>query len=676
MKFRRALFVIMMGIAAMGLTGCSDDNEPTAPGPPDDTGIKTVVVAPDSVSLAAIGEDVLFEATAFDGAGAVVDTVFQWQSSRTDVVVIGLDGVATATGVGTAEIYASAGGVTDTASVAVAIAGGPVIEWLAAGNGQWQDSANWSGGTVPGADDVAVINVPGTYTVSMTADVSVLGLILGGDAGTQTLATAGNRLAFASGGLQGGAELEVGGIVQVAEDLVWNGGTIVGTGSLEIGGGATLSILGEALNLNLDLDVAGEVVVWEGANLRVRSGMMINSGGLLELQGEATVSVFEPGVLSSEGVIRKVAGTGEAAIYASSAEFNSTGALEVDAGSLAISGGVLSGFVDIAAGSVLRQSGTTGIPFAFFNGDGALEIRGSAVFGTYEGQSIKIEHLIVDSGVDLAISGLASLRVDQTFVWRRGIIGDLHSFTTQFGSVATFETSGTKILSNTAWDILGRVDGDSAVNLGLANGAGIVVERQALWNQVSGGTLKRGLGSSTGLQVLGEFRKTGDGAFVVEPQLDCSGTLNLIGGALTVQGDFTLQESGVITGGGTAAAGDNVRLIVVGAPSATMLGTIRPDLDGAPARLAINGAVELGSTFVVELDVLHFAGISTESLSFLTGQQVLNGTLALTVWQSPDGGSEYRVVSLIDGSGGFEAITGGEPFTDIIEDSRGVLLTR
>jgi len=200
---RYAIFAMML-IAIVFVTGCIDD-DPVAPGEPDDPSIKSVVVSPESAVFTSIGEDVQFNAEAFDGTGSEVDTVFVWQSSRADIVAIGTDGVATTAGIGTAEIYATAGGVTDTASVSVELTGGPLIEWITSDSGNWQDPANWSGGTVPGDGDVAVISVSGSYTVTLTGDVTIQGIVLGNETGTQTLATDTYALTFANGGLQGGA---------------------------------------------------------------------------------------------------------------------------------------------------------------------------------------------------------------------------------------------------------------------------------------------------------------------------------------------------------------------------------------------------------------------------------------------------------------------------------------
>jgi len=164
---------------------------------------------------------------------------------------------------------------------------------------------------------------------------------------------------------------------------------------------------------------------------------------------------------------------------------------------------------------------------------------------------------------------------------------------------------------------------------------------------------------------------------VVKPPLTCTGTLNLADGALTVEGDFLLHELGVITGGGTADdLGFNVRLNLIAADSAEMRGTIRPDLDGNPARMDIQGLVDLAPSFLVELDIMLPGDILFESLNFMTGGQKLAGTLSVNTVNYPDPGTEIRVVSTQVGTGKFDEITGDEVFTGKVEDERGVLLTR
>ena len=139
-----------------------------------------------------------------------------------------------------------------------------------------------------------------------------------------------------------------------------------------------------------------------------------------------------------------------------------------------------------------------------------------------------------------------------------------------------------------------------------------------------------------------------------------------------MQGDFNLLESGVITGGGTADLAMNPKLILVDAPSAVMSGTIRPDLNGQPARLDIQGLVDLESTFRMELDVMTSGDFNTESVYFLTSGQVFGGTLALHVLAPVEAEVDYKVVYSFAAQGEF-AVTGDEQFDTIIQDHEGVV---
>lgn len=645
---------------------------------PDDPSIVSVVISPESSTFTNIGEEQEFDASAFDAQGAVVDTVFEWQSSNPAIVQVGPGGFAIATGIGNAEIYATSGGKSDTSSVVVDVIGAPIFEWIAGVDGDWQDETKWSDGAVPQAGDMAVISVPGDYVVTMTGDVEVRGLQLGSDTGTQTLATGTNTLTIDHGGLSGGAALDIRGEVHVLQDAVWTGGSVVGTGSMTIERDAEFNLLSDSLKLDATLVNKGNITLLPGATLQINGGTLENNtGAFIDLQGNAVISVFGEGVFNSTGTIEKSSGQEEASILTSSATFTTDGELRVEFGILRVSGGTLKNKIDIAEGALLLQSGDTAIPTIISRGDGALEISGSVTFGTFAGQSMAIKNIILDSHRTPSMTGPANLRIDESFIWRKGNVSELGEFVTMPGSMTRFETTGSKGLFGATLIVIGQVEADESLNLSLADNGGVVIEPQGRWTQTNGGTISEGPGGADGFHVQGMLNKVGPGAFVVKTPLTCTGTLNLADGALTVEGDFLLHELGVITGGGTAVdVGFNVRLILVAASSAEMRGTIRPDLDGKPARMDILGLVDLTSSFIVELDIMLPGDILFESLNFTTGGQELAGLLDLNTVNFPDPGTEIRVVSTQVGTGTFDNIEGDGVFTGRVEDERGVLLTR
>lgn len=79
-------------------------------------------ISPGTVSLTSIGETVQFAVEALDGNGhPVAGVVFTWSSSNASVATVDASGLATTTGIGSAEIAATAGGVRAAAELTVEV---------------------------------------------------------------------------------------------------------------------------------------------------------------------------------------------------------------------------------------------------------------------------------------------------------------------------------------------------------------------------------------------------------------------------------------------------------------------------------------------------------------------------------------------------------------------------
>src|SRR5512147_403018 len=103
-----------------------------------------------------------------------------------------------------------------------------VITWTNTSNGNWSVAANWSPNQVPSTNDTAVITNAGIYTVTLNLDRTLAGLIIGGDSGTQTVATAGRTLTLAADG-----------VVNPNGRVLLSGGAISGTNQLRLAGTMT-----------------------------------------------------------------------------------------------------------------------------------------------------------------------------------------------------------------------------------------------------------------------------------------------------------------------------------------------------------------------------------------------------------------------------------------------------
>ncbi|MEQ1857951.1 MAG: Ig-like domain-containing protein, partial [Longimicrobiales bacterium] len=203
--------------------------------------------------------------------------------------------------------------------------------WVTNQSGTWNTAANWSQGSVPDAADSVVINLPGTYTVTMATNATVQSLTLGGASGTQTLS----------------ARLTLGGPSQIGANgvLVVSGVDIGGTGPLLNQGTINLSTADVTLPITNQgtINFGGTPVV-DGL-LTTLAGSTLRIGGVT---GSANVTVSNS--FTNNGLIELTSTSGQ------NSALNVTGTLTNAAGAnlnvLAAAGGTRT----LAAG--LNNAGT------------------------------------------------------------------------------------------------------------------------------------------------------------------------------------------------------------------------------------------------------------------------------------------------------------------------------
>jgi hypothetical protein len=178
------------------------------------------------------------------------------------------------------------------------------IFWKNGVSGNFATASDWSTGTVPGAGDDAVINAPGTYTVTSTvsetiADMTVgLGATLNVKAGTFTIAGGGG------GSTNGGILKATAGATLFIEDNVINAvgssngvieafGAGSSVGVISVQGGAVAAVNG------------GQVVIGGG----LKDGALNAFGGEVDIGAPSTL-VGETLKSSGSGVIKVVAAPG------------------------------------------------------------------------------------------------------------------------------------------------------------------------------------------------------------------------------------------------------------------------------------------------------------------------------------------------------------------------------
>jgi hypothetical protein len=200
-----------------------------------------------------------------------------------------------------------------------------VITWTNLAGGDWTDRANWSPNRVPGPKEIAAINLPGTYTVTLDYNAQCRTLLLGGAAGVQSLD-------WAYGGFAGTMVVETNAVVNLS------GGSLSLTGTLE--------------NRGRIVWPAGKAITWR---LEPSSTLWNRPTGVLDLQGSGwfyCVATLGPAI-HNEGLIRKTIGPGEIGTY-QSVSFVNTGTIEVQTGMLSVHQLDSSGLITVSEGAVVR----------------------------------------------------------------------------------------------------------------------------------------------------------------------------------------------------------------------------------------------------------------------------------------------------------------------------------
>jgi hypothetical protein len=228
------------------------------------------------------------------------------------------------------------------------IAQGTDTRWVNPAGGNWNVPTNWDNG-VPDATKNAVIDLAGTYTVTLDVDATVASLRLGGSSGTQTFALGGGVMLT----LNGASTVNSNGVINQA------GGTLTGSGNLTVNGvyswtygtqdgsGTTVIAANSTLNMSGDPDsrkpkkVVGRTLtnngtaVWTGTDaLLFDPNGIFNNNGTLDLQSDANAGNIarEPSFgFNNAGTLTKSAGTGTSAI---GVLFNNSGTVNANSGTL------------------------------------------------------------------------------------------------------------------------------------------------------------------------------------------------------------------------------------------------------------------------------------------------------------------------------------------------------
>jgi hypothetical protein len=442
-------------------------------------------------------------------------------------------------------------------------------DWLSATSGNFNTAANWSGGSVPGSGDLACIVQPGTYTVTLSGNDTVGGLVVGspGGSGTQTFEIPGSGLNF---GLGGASTINTSGHIDLNSTdgnySLLSGGPLTNNGSLTTTEGDGSQ---RYLRVNLTNNSSGTVTIGD-YDTRVDQNFNITN------QGTFTVSPGGGLSFTGGGTFTQTKGTLTAG----------SGGLYVAGSSVALSGGTLSGQMTVnnstvtdgskvVEGTVLLECGNT-LLGTIPKGQ-TVNVQGNAcgtATTTLAGTSVTNDGTLeLDStnGNPSVLAG-SPLVNDGSFKTLKDHYGTryIHVNVTN-GSAGTVTIGGydTRIDQNTTFANSGKVIVSKSGNLAFEGGgtftqtAGSLAPTGAFYGQSStfdlnGGTVTGSLvfnnstvadGGATGGTILFECGNNLSGTVPANQTVDVQGngcgnaTLNLTGTQVTNNGTFEMDST-------------------------------------------------------------------------------------------------------------------------------------
>jgi hypothetical protein len=314
-------------------------------------------------------------------------------------------------------------------------------------------------------------NTGGSFTVTAGAIIDLTGGSTVSYSGTYTGSGTGEVL------LSSGTLKALGGTNPVVFNLqsnqfVWSGGTIDTSN-------ANLTILG-TLNVT---GSNGHEVLAGGGTLTVGSASAagtlnhLSTGNLLEVGGQSTLAVAPMGVLnvadskigggggvSNQGLLHKTAGTSAATV---SASLDNQGIVEVDTGTLVLSGTVDQVFSGTLTGGSWTVQGGAGVQSALNITSSNFTVLGVAANVTLNGANASFSNLsgLATNNGSLSVLGGASLSTGASLFTNAG------SLTLGPGSVLNVNGAFTQTSGGTETVLIGGTDAAPAVGSVSATGA-------------------------------------------------------------------------------------------------------------------------------------------------------------------------------------------------------------
>ncbi|MBP7148602.1 MAG: hypothetical protein KBD01_13765 [Acidobacteria bacterium] len=542
-------------------------------------------------------------------------------------------------------------------------------------NNSWHTAANWDLDRLPNStDDVCISSFSVTFS-SGNQDIATLRVQDGG-----SLTITGGQLTLGSGTSEIGTftlnsgVLTGAGLLTLTDHFTWSGGNMTGSGTTTANGGLTMSgASGKLLGRTLRIGNNSTAVNNGGGNFSISGVLEVLAGSTFDQQSDGGIA--GSGQFTNAGTFVRTTSTGSSTI---SCPFDNNGTVDVQTGTLVLSGnGAHAGDFD-ATGAVLRFGGGTqtlaagadvsGTRVEFGNANvtvnggyavtGTTQVTGNVTFNAaatltslgaaYE-QSAGVVNL--NSGETATVTtinhsagtlqGSDAINVSGLYTWTGGTLSGDGVSTAQGGLV----------ISGASGKLLGRTlrigNNSTAVNNG---GGNFSINSPGVLEILAGSTFDQqsdgGIAGSGQFTNAGTFvRTTSIGSSTISCPFDNNGTVDVQTGTLVLSGngthagDFDATGAVLRFGGGTqtlAAGADvsgtrvefgNANVTVNGGYAVTGTTQVAGNVTfNAAATLTSLGAAYEQSAGVVNLNSGETATVTTinHSAGTLQGSDAIN----------------------------------------------------
>jgi hypothetical protein len=376
------------------------------------------------------------------------------------------------------------------------------------------------------------------------------------------------QLSMLGGSLGGNVNMAVTG------PFTWSGGTLGGFGRMRVDGTLVFSGSGGATDpelYNITLDIAG-AATWTSGRLVMVGSPVLNvlPGATFVVQAGGTVAGGGFGTFNNAGTFTVLAGG-----ISITSDFDNTGTVAVQGGTLQLADGSSSGPFTVAAGATLTVisaetytfqpsagiSGAGNVTFGAPNASGTVYVAGPYDVGgrtTVAGGTADFSTPATTGTATLTagtLTGVGDFTVTGLLTWAGGYLS---------GTGQTFADGGLAITGG------GQLQGRTLNNAGTATWtgtAGLAFTDGAVFNNLPGATFDVQNDASIGIGFLGftptfvnagTFRKSaGTGTTTVSARFTNSGTVAVQTGTLSLAGPFPnfSADTSWLTGGTYQVAG-------------------------------------------------------------------------------------------------------------------------